>query len=556
VLSNAVGLAEALHVQVSDCTTAYRATGANVELRLWQGSADRRVGEAMTTAYEALAGAKITANRSTTRGTAAGHIVTGYRCDGAGSVMLINSIEADWVDEVFVSDNGGDLQIWSGSIKNYVYSLQTNNSSILHAFAIENDGSGTFDLWIRNAGDTFHGNGNEIRADKMSLAAGALVLSSAISFVVGDTGHVILGELSVGSPGNPAESVFGEGDSHVRGMSVFRNTNLEIGAWSDITTEMASKTGSTADAFSALTVGAALYIGGDEKEFPNLKIDTTAAIVLGAGALVWEFSTGAGWTAFLLMAADSVMPYNSYAQDVFGRIAFEQVRFGTQDMGTWATQAVNGVTKFWVRARVITAAITTAPTLQQIKLGTNRTEINADGVVEHYGTGELIKDLTWHQRLVNDLVGAASGNSNILLSPSITLSLIDNQFSNNNVDGVGGIVEVPEGLDTSRPLTMLFRWIPTASPGNVEFSSNFAPVSIGDLLDGSLAETLQAQVVAAPAVDTLVENSFDFDISSLTAGDLVAFSLFRDATGGNDPPDTLAGNVEIVMMHVEGTFWR
>jgi hypothetical protein len=465
--------------------------------------------------------------------------------------MHASALTLDYCDDAIVSDNGGDVQVWSAEIEDYVNGLQTNNGSELHAFSCDMPGDGTRDLWVRNAADTFHGNGNAIRSDKAFVVAGSNVLSVATSDLVGDAGNFILGELSVGYPNHPAESVFGEGDSHVRGMVVFRNTNLEVGAWSDITAQMASGSGSTADAFPGVTAGNTLYIGADEL-FPNNKIDTTAAIVLGAGSLVWEYWNGVAWTALGVVACQSAVPYAQYATDIFGRIDAEQIRY--QPTIGWATKLLNGQTKYWIRCR-IAVGITTSPTLEQIKIGTNRTEINGDGVVEHFGTGELVKDLVWHQRLVNDLGGSASGNNPVLMSTNITVNMTDNQFADNQVDGVAGIIEIPEGLDTSRPLALIFAWIPKGTGGDVEFETRSAPVSLGDTLDGTLADALQTQIITAPATDVLVENQFTYDISSLIPGDFLAFSLFRDATGGN-LDDTLAANVNIVVMSVEGTFWR
>jgi hypothetical protein len=551
VLANGVGLAELVHLHVHDCTVGYRATGAGVALRLWEGTAARAVGEVMTTAYEALAGATLTVFVSVAAGSVGAPIATGYLADGAGTVLHASGLTIHYCDDAVVSDNGADAQIWSGEIANYVNGFQTNNGSELHAFSCDLPGTGTRDLWVRNAADVFHGTGNALRSDKTFVAAGASVVSVATSDLPGDEGNFILGELSVGYPNQPAESVFGEGDSHVRGMAVFRNTNLEVGAWSDITAQMASISGSTADAFAGVAAGNTLYIGGD-LPFPGNKIDTTAAIVLGAGSLVWEYWNGAVWTALHVVACDSNLPYAQHAQDTFGRINQEQVRH--QPKVGWATKLLNGTTKYWLRCRVV-GGITTSPTLEQIKLGTNRTEINGDGIVEHFGTAEKIKDLVWHQRLVNDLVGSASGNANVVMSANISVAMTDNQFADNQADGIAGIIEIPEGLDTAHPLSLVFAWIPKATGGDVEFESRSAPVRLGDTLDGSLPDALQTQIITAPGIDVLVENYFDYDVSSLVPGDFLAFSLFRDATGGN-PDDTLAGNVNIVLMAVQGTFWR
>ncbi|KKK44640.1 hypothetical protein LCGC14_3166790, partial [marine sediment metagenome] len=324
------------------------------------------------------------------------------------------------------------------------------------------------------------------------------VLSSALSEFPGDLAQVILGELQVGSPEKPSESVFGEGDSHVRGMAVFHNTNLEIGVWSDITTEMASASGSTADALPGTGAGNTFYIGGDI-EFPGFKVDTTVAIALGAGALILEFHNGVAWTPFDIMVADSVIPYDSHAQDIWGRIADEEVRFGP--MVGWAQRNLDGTTKFWIRARV-SVGITTVPTLEQTKLSTNRYEITADGFTERFGDAEDQRSF-FHQRLTDDLSGASPTNGALVLSTNITITPVDNRFNNNALDGFGAIEALPEGLDTSRPVELVVNWIPkVATAGDVEFEVNVAQLAIGDVLDGSVADVNTAVVTSVGAGQT------------------------------------------------------
>lgn len=395
----------------------------------------------------------------------------------------------------------------------------------------------------------------EMDRRKISHDAGTNIVLQFLDQTPGDKALVIHGELAVGKRGEGSESVFGEGDSYVMGMEVKTNTNLEVGAWATITDAMKSSSGSTAAAFPGVGVGNAVYFGGDIK-FPGVKVDTTAAIALGAGALIWEYWDGSAWQLFKVMAADaeSVLPPAAYAQDVFGRVAHEQVRWNDRAFTTWTAKALDGETKFWVRARISTA-ITTAPTLEQVKLHSNRTEINANGVLEHFGTAEPFKSFGWHQRHMNDLTGSTSGNNSLTLTTNIGVDGIDNALANNAVDGIAAIIEVPEGLDTSRPINLTFNWIPVSGSGDVEFESHSGPIALGDTLDGALLDTLQSKIVTAPAAEVLSQDFFDYDVADLVAGEMIAVSLFRDATGGN-LDDTLNGAVTLGSIDVHGTFWR
>ena len=538
---------------IRDCTTAVRATGAGVILIIIDATVIRVPGETLTTAYRCDTGANLNAASVRAFGVVGTTIAVGFDVDGAGSELVAQGVVCVDVDDPLRAGGGGLLNVNSGEVRRPINGFHVLANGTIDATAIEiEDGSG-FDLLVDAASSTFRGVANAIRTDRISVAVGSSVLSSALSEFPGDLAQVILGELQVGSPEKPTESVFGEGDSHVRGMAVFRNTNLEIGAWSDITTEMASATGSTAAALPGVGVGNTFYIGGDIA-FPGFKVNTTIAIALGAGALVVEFHNGAAWTVFNIMAADSVVPYDSHAQDIWGRVATEQIRFGP--MPGWAVRNLNGTIKFWIRVRV-SAGITTVPTLEQTKLGTNRTEINADGFIERFGIAEDQRSF-FHQRLTDDLSGASPVNGALVLSANITITPIDNRFNNNALDGFGAIEALPEGLDTSRPVELVVNWIPkVATAGDVELEINVAQLAIGDVLDGSVGDVNTAVVTAVGAAQTniLRQTVIAFSIVDLLPSEFFAFSLFRDATGGN-PQDTLAGAIDVASIQLRAIFWR
>jgi len=542
-------------IHVHDCTTGWVISGAGTMLRAFECFAMRMAGEAMTTGWSVQSGAKLRGHDIMTMGMSGMTLVTGVEVDGADSEAIIFGLMGQWCGDGVSISNTGEARIVTGSLFDCTNGLRIESTSgSLHAISVFVHDSVTLDLLIESATASYHGIACSIRQDITSIVDGAEVIALHQSEIHGDPGTLVLGELHVGTELRPAESCFGGGDSHTRGMEVFRNTNLEAGTWTDITTEMASDTGSTADAFSALTVGAAIYFGGNVA-FPGLKINTTVAIVLGSGTLVWEFSDGVGgWIEMDVMATDSSSPYDAYAQDVFGRAAHEQIRFG--DMTGFGSQSVNSSTKFWVRARIATASITTSPTLEQTKVHTNRTEINADGVIEHFGTGETRSSVGWALQHMEDLQGAGAGNNAINVSTNLQVGNNDNVFADAALDGIAGIYEIPKGIDTSRPLELVMDWI-SKSPGSgdVELETIEAPMQQGDTLNSSLPEVQQSQIIAASGTNVLVENVFNFDISDLVPGDLLAFSIFRDAQVGN-LDDTMAGNINIVALDLRGTFWR
>jgi hypothetical protein len=109
----------------------------------------------------------------------------------------------------------------------------------------------------------------------------------------------------------------------------------------------------------------AIYFGIDNLAnesgpFASLVFDiATAAIATTAYAITWEYSDGgAGWPA--LTTHDNT---EASAGDVFGRVGVSSVHW--EQPSAWATEAVDGVTAFWVRARISALSGTlTTPTQQ------------------------------------------------------------------------------------------------------------------------------------------------------------------------------------------------
>jgi hypothetical protein len=565
VLAATAGLPALVHeVIVTDCTTNYHITsGATVEGAFL--SASRAApGDAGTTGFLVDAGGIFEATSVQAIGSAGAPFTDGILVTGAASRTKIGTCRFDNNTDGIHADDGAIAEFGTGTLDGNVNALHvgsTGTGGNLRTFDISITNSTAFDIVIDASNGSWFNAGGTHDESLMNMATGADVAVYALSEtpVTGEQSLHVVAELHVGTERFPRESAFGEGDSHVRGLAAFTSVSLDAGAFVDVTSILESPTGSTTAAFPTGAVGNALFIGGDQT-FTGIKLNTTTAVALGAGALVLEVSDGVGgWIAIDVCVCDSVSPYLSHAQDIFGRVAFEQVRFEALSGVAWAAQSINGVSKFWLRIRVITAVLGTNPVIESVKLGTNRTEINADGIVESFGTGEKISDLIMHQQLTYDLAGASSpGNAAIVVSANITLTPVDNSFVNNALDGISAIITIPEGLDTSRPVLLHIHWIPSVNTaGDVEWETNAVEVRHGDTLDGTLPEVAGSLVhaVAGGSQDVVQESELSFSITELEPGDQLVFSLFRDAQAGN-LDDTLAGNAEIVSLDLRGTFWR
>ena len=455
-----------------------------------------------------------------------------FRSDGVNVTNAINAALNIQVDGVTLQISGGTLQ------------------------------GATYDVFVNPAltgtGTTVVAQGVRTRRERLSAPAGWLTTAEVTTLqfddgVQDDSGVKVLGDFVVGAAGSGNELVAGEGDSSTRDMVSFSYANTEA-VYTDITTELKSSTGSVVDLFGGTDANSAWYIGNTGRTFPGVKVDSTSAMVLGAGAVVWEYWNGAAWTAFNVLFTDSNAPYAQYGNAPFSTGASQQIRFDNDNMTGFATTAVNGTTAYWVRCRA-TVGFTTSPTAQRTKIGTNRTEINKDGFMEFFGAAEPERPLLTHQRLTDDLSGLSPGNVTINMTANIAITPIDNQFTSSAVDGFGWIRRVPVGSQTAKEITFRALFLPSnTDTGNMLFRFRYGTAQLGDLLNGSRTETTLTQLVAGGGVrDALQEVVFTFAVPEAVPGDVQSFSFERV---GNDGTDTFTGNTEIVMIEATGSFWR
>lgn len=420
-----------------------------------------------------------------------------------------------------------------------------------------------YDINILSASATISGYG-QASLDKMNFTSGAQFTANFIDLKEDDEGLNVIGELHVGTPEAPAELVSGGGESYTRGMLAY--TFNPVGAvWTDVSTAARSASGSTFT-FPAIAQNNAIYVasslmdGGDFLQHYGIKISIATAVALNGGEIVVEYWNGGAWVAINHMSTLANSPYTQYAKGIFERIGSEQIRYPVAFLAAWAKNdpMTLGTNYFWIRYRIATA-VTTVPIFQQFKLHTNRFEVNADGVSEYFGAGRYPRDLPVNIAMSQPVTGAAPGNAAIAFSATTTLTLNRNQFNNNSLDAYGILVTIPVGLDTSMPLALEDIWYAdTVAAGDVELRAYIAQLEIGDLWDGTAAEVLTSVVETVGAGTRWVSRltSFSLDISELVPGELIVLKVERDARVGNDPPDTLAGNIVHGSLRAFGTFWR
>jgi hypothetical protein len=167
---------------------------------------------------------------------------------------------------------------------------------------------------------------------------------------------------------------------------------------------------------------------------------------------------------------------------------------------------------YWMRFRIVTA-ITTSPTIQQIKLHVSRAEINTDGTFESHGHARTYKKLSL------DAAGPIEGamqSQDIYVDENVGVAFINNRFTA-VADMYGFSFELPEDCDTSAPLILAWKG-KFAAAGSIQFTVRMKIVKPGDAYTNSEpAASGESITVLTPvtAVAANVREDFrvDLDIS-------------------------------------------
>jgi hypothetical protein len=300
-----------------------------------------------------------------------------------------------------------------------------------------------------------------------------------------------------------------------------------------------------------ITTGATDYIGSDFI-FCGLKLKTAVTITPGTGTVIKEFWNGTVWAEFKQMSTDADAPYTPRAGNIGTVVGSEQVRFGECD--GQAKTTVNGIEKYWVRYR-LTSDIIAPGEIEQVKLHSNRFEVNADGFTEHFGDSIYEKDLLVHWGLSEELLGFSPQNSTIPFASGLSLVYKSNQLNNGQTSGRGGIVEIPVGMDTSKPVRGEMLFIPLSDvAGDVVVDLDSYQTAVGDTLTVANIPVTTRIIGSLPinSSNVMLKIEADIDVENLVPGELFAFGVKRV---GGDVLDTFTGNVAIINFRAVGKFW-
>lgn len=376
--------------------------------------------------------------------------------------------------------------------------------------------------------------------------------------------NIIGGQIAVGKPDDARESVFGEGDSYPVPVAfhcdVADTAGLVITNAVDITTILQSDDGSTTGLFNGNTSGKYILVGSPYR-YGGVKAKIATAGTIEPANAIGEYlqDNSPTWIESKYMATASGFPYTQRGRVLASVVGSEQWRFGYDPKGgipTWdeVTLNINGTnyTYRWARFR-LTAGITLDPQMEQIKLHTNRFEINADGNTEYFGRSRYSKDIQIEKRTNSQRNPA---NENISISSNMTEINTDNEFNNGADDGIILRGILPEGADTSIPVYVQVDWYPKGSnSGDVKLQLETTSVTPGSVMDGNNPVQVSTPIITTinNQEEEVQRSTFRVDVSAGLPGDLFYGDLHRNA---NDVEDTYGNNIVIMDWRVIGYFWR
>ena len=514
---------------------------------------------AMTNGFIAQTGATIGAFNCRASGFAAGLILNaGFLANGENSFISMQACSAIVCTAGFVSQNGG-----SGTVSRIRAISCISNQNITGVFIGANAEAdlvateiintlGLFDLNVSTATSTILGSGNELREDKVNIAPGSSNTLAFISLTPNQPSFIVESAFQVGSINESKQSSLGGGGAHTFGQYV-RTTSDDI-VFNNFDT-VAADTVNSFPPWPGTGVNNILYIGGDRKVYPGVRIDVNIAPILGTGAFAPEYWNGGAWTTLPFMITEANAPY--LPRLMYNDSTAYNVRFGLRP--GWVQNTVDGQQAFWIRFRIV-SPITSVGLVLQVELQTDHTQVDEDGFVEYFG-----KAMT--RKLLPDFAGrleAATltpGNQDLYVSDTLYAGFVENAFSGTAIEQAGLFYQMPADTFTGAPLRFSWKWSASTNGGRCSWTVFWGfttsvednATASSDLFEdtatapGTGPNEQSTTILWPPAPTTITDDrvyttTVDLDISGMICardtgsqtGDTLWISLRRNGNSGAD----------------------
>lgn len=306
----------------------------------------------------------------------------------------------------------------------------------------------------------------------------------------GKTRQRMLGIINVGTPSEPAKMIIGEGSYDVYTLAVLRCTDGEVGTWSDVTADAIEDSGALFGLFAGATAGNCLYIGREKVPIGiKLSITTAASSPVLQSDLAWEYWDGAAWVEFHVMQTSDTEPFYYVENSCMSAVGSYHVRFGLKSNSPLVAKSLNGVSKKWIRLRVLNS-LPSVPVSEYILAHVHATKIGSDGFTEYYGDARTVKKLTWN---LYDMASAGGLSQTVYFGKKLYSGGSGNYFPPGVDCNLSLSAFVPTDLDNSFPMKIVLSVVGSVTGTcNVTFRYNFT----------NSGATLYLSEGAAPATTT------------------------------------------------------
>lgn len=444
-------------------------------------------------------------------------------------------------DGVYV--NNSYMVITTSTIENSDVSISLNNNSKALIGNLVND-KNNIDLQTLDDLSTIKLANCTIDNDKLDIFNFNNIQLSYTSSKEGDRATEHIEEIHIGIPEKGFESVFGEGESYTRGMLVY--TYDTIGGFVDISTEARSITESTFT-YTNNTVNNAIYVasslnnGIDKLHHHGIKTIITSGST--GGEVVIEYYNGSDWVEFNGFESQASGQFLPHAKQYFQYEGDHQIRYDLLiELDSWIKYdpVGYGTDLYWVRYRIISSP-TQLPIIEQFKLHTSRTEINADGFIELFGLSRSYSQLPINLGNAKPIAGNMQ-NQSIYVAQDVGIGFQQNKFTT-TTDILGFNFVLPFETDTSTPLIVNWGGLPSQAD-TIEWQVQLHVHAAGNTLyTTNPTNTPTTTVTVSGTTTTGISNTFSalLDISD---------AITRRTT--NEPGDLIWVTIQPITLN--GTF--
>ena len=491
---------------------------------------------------------------------------TGIVCTNTTRSLLRNVTISNVARGIFM--NGGICILTTSSValaSGVAIEIDNNCTAILNAWVAL---ASTVDFKVSDATSSVSMQASQIDIDKIEVISWDNLQLSFNSSKEADRALENAQEVHVGMPEKGRELSGGEGDSYTRGMLVYTEDTSNV--FVDVSAAARSASASSFT-FPGIAANNAIYVSSDLKDssaeylqFYGFKTLVSTVAVYDAGNIKIQYwNDNSGWIDASYMETQSDGKYLPFAKNIFQNIGAYQIRASantdiTVDPNmTWDKNdppAIGDADRYWARA-IIETGITTAPIFEQYKLQTNKTELNADGWLEYFGSARPTGQLPLSVASGKPFEGAMQSQT-LYASENIGEGGTNNKFTS-TTDKLGLFGFLPFDCDTSTPLELIWSGHPNGT-GTYEWTIRWAWLKEGDGITYAepgtpIANSDSIVISKAVTLNQLAVFNASLDISEMIAR---RDGAFGDQIWISIQPTTLPANFTLGPSQVTYTKWN